>query len=132
MRLSLTPKIISGNDVLKAESLKKSFDTVQLFENVSFDVKRGEKVAIIGPNGVGKSTLFKILLGKVRQDKGEIRIGTNVHIGYYDQEQQELDETKTIFQEIADTYPTMDNGKIRIFWQPLFLQETIFIKPFLP
>ncbi len=113
MRLRLTPKIISGNDVLKAESLKKSFDTVQLFENVSFDVKRGEKVAIIGPNGVGKSTLFKILLGKVRQDKGEIRIGTNVHIGYYDQEQQELDETKTIFQEIADTYPTMDNGKIR-------------------
>lgn len=113
MRLRLTPKITSGNDVLKAEDLKKSFDTLQLFQNVNFDIKRGEKVAIIGPNGVGKSTLFKILLGKVRQDTGEIKIGTNVHIGYYDQEQQELEESKTIFQEIADAYPTMESGKIR-------------------
>lgn len=113
MRLHLIPKITSGNDVLKVEELKKSFDNTTLFEKVNFDIKRGEKVAIIGVNGVGKSTLFKILLGKVRQDDGEIRIGTNVHIGYYDQEQQELDETKTIFQEIADTYPTMDNGRIR-------------------
>ncbi len=113
MRLRLTPKITSGNDVLKAENLKKSFDTLQLFQNVNFDIKRGEKVAIIGPNGVGKSTLFKILLGKVRQDAGEIKIGTNVHIGYYDQEQQELEESKTIFQEIADAYPTMESGKIR-------------------
>lgn len=113
MRLRLTPKITSGNDVLKAENLKKSFDTLQLFQNVNFDIKRGEKVAIIGPNGVGKSTLFKILLGKVRQDAGEIKIGTNVHIGYYDQEQQELEESKTIFQEIADAYPTMEIGKIR-------------------
>lgn len=113
MRLRLTPKIISGNDVLKVENLKKSFEATELFEGVSFDIKRGEKVAIIGPNGVGKSTLFKILLGQVRQDEGEIKIGTNVHIGYYDQEQQQLEETKTIFQEIADTYPTMDNGKIR-------------------
>ena len=113
MRLHLTPKIISGNDVLKVEGLKKSFDNSPLFEGVNFDIKRGEKVAIIGANGVGKSTLFKILLGKVKQYEGEIRIGTNVHIGYYDQEQQELDETKTIFQEIADTYPTMDNGRIR-------------------
>ena len=113
MRLRLTPKITSGNDVLKAENLKKSFDTLQLFQNVNFDIKRGEKVAIIGPNGVGKSTLFKILLGKVRQNAGEIKIGTNVHIGYYDQEQQELEESKTIFQEIADAYPTMESGKIR-------------------
>lgn len=113
MRLHLTPKITSGNDVLKVEGLKKSFDNSTLFEGVNFDIKRGEKVAIIGANGVGKSTLFKILLGKVKQYEGEIRIGTNVHIGYYDQEQQELDETKTIFQEIADTYPTMDNGRIR-------------------
>ncbi len=113
MRLHLTPKILSGNDVLKVEGLKKSFDNSPLFEGVNFDIKRGEKVAIIGANGVGKSTLFKILLGKVKQYEGEIRIGTNVHIGYYDQEQQELDETKTIFQEIADTYPTMDNGRIR-------------------
>lgn len=114
MRLHLTPKVISGNDVIKVENLKKAFDNDSpLFQNVSFEVKRGEKVAIIGANGVGKSTLFKILLGKVNQSEGEISIGTNVHIGYYDQEQQQLDETKTIFQEIADTYPTMDNGKIR-------------------
>ena len=114
MRLCLTPKVISGNDVIKVENLKKAFDEYSpLFQNVSFEVKRGEKVAIIGANGVGKSTLFKILLGKIHQTKGEINIGTNVHIGYYDQEQQQLDETKTIFQEIADTYPTMDNGKIR-------------------
>ncbi len=114
MRLRLTPKVISGNDVIKVENLKKAFDKYSpLFQNVSFEVKRGEKVAIIGANGVGKSTLFKILLGKVHQTKGEINIGTNVHIGYYDQEQQQLDETKTILQEIADAYPTMDNGKIR-------------------
>lgn len=114
MRLHLTPKVIGGNDVIKVENLKKAFDNDSpLFQNVSFEVKRGEKVAIIGANGVGKSTLFKILLGKVNQSEGEISIGTNVHIGYYDQEQQQLDETKTIFQEIADTYPTMDNGKIR-------------------
>lgn len=113
MRLMLTPKIISGNDVLKAEGLAKTFDCLKLFENVNFDIKRGEKVAIIGPNGVGKSTLFKILLGQVKQDAGQIYIGTNVQIGYYDQEQQELDETKTIFQEIADAYPTMENGEIR-------------------
>ena len=113
MRLTLTPRITSGNDVLHAENLSKSFPDKTLFSGVNFDVRRSEKVAIIGPNGVGKSTLFKMLLGKVKYDSGEIKLGTNVNIGYYDQEQQSLDETKTIFQEISDTYPNMTNGEIR-------------------
>ncbi len=113
MRLTLKPKITSGNDVLFAEELSKSFDGRHLFSHVSFDIKREEKIAIIGPNGVGKSTLFKMLLGRVSSDSGKIKIGTNVHIGYYDQEQQGLDDNKTIFQEIADAYPTLTNGQIR-------------------
>lgn len=113
MRLTLTSRITSGNDVLHAENLSKSFPDKTLFSGVNFDVRRSEKVAIIGPNGVGKSTLFKMLLGKVKYDSGEIKLGTNVNIGYYDQEQQTLDETKTIFQEISDTYPNMTNGEIR-------------------
>ncbi len=113
MRLTLTPRITSGNDVIHAENLSKSFPDKTLFSGVNFDVRRSEKVAIIGPNGVGKSTLFKMLLGQVPYDSGEIKLGTNVNIGYYDQEQQALDESKTIFQEISDAYPNMTNGEIR-------------------
>ncbi|MCJ7856469.1 ABC-F type ribosomal protection protein [Lachnospiraceae bacterium NSJ-143] len=113
MRLKLTPKITSGNDVLHAEGLSKSFDSRTLFENLDIDIKRGEKTAIVGPNGIGKSTLLKILLGKAEKSSGDIRLGTNVHIGYYDQEQHNFDESKTIFQEISDTYPDMTNGEIR-------------------
>ncbi len=113
MRLKLTPKITSGNDVLHAEGLSKSFDNTTLFENLNIDIKRGDKTAIVGPNGIGKSTLLKILLGKAQKSSGEIRFGTNVNIGYYDQEQHNFDESKTIFQEISDTYPDMTNGEIR-------------------
>lgn len=113
MRLTLTPKIISGNDVIHVEGLSKAYGAKKLFEQVEFDIKREEKVAIIGPNGVGKSTLFKILMKQVAEDTGLVRFGTNVKMGYYDQELQQLDENKTIFQEIADTYPTMNNGQIR-------------------
>ena len=113
MRLRIEPKISSGNDVLCGENLSKSYDGVKIFENVSFDIKREDKVAIIGPNGVGTSTLFKMLMGQVSGDSGNIRIGANVNIGYYDQEQQNLHYEKTIFQEIADEYPTMTNGEIR-------------------
>ena len=113
MRLTLTPQVLSGMDVLYGEGISKSFDGQMLFQNICLNVKREDKIAIIGPNGVGKSTLFKILLGKLRPDTGEIRLGMNVKVGYYDQEQQNLCETKTIFQEIADTYPTMESGKIR-------------------
>lgn len=113
MRLTLTPFLTSGNDVLHAENLSKSYGGQKVFQNVSFDIKRSDKVAIIGPNGVGKSTLFRMLLKEVSSDSGLIRFGTNVFVGYYDQEQAKLDETKTIFEEIADTYPTLTQGQIR-------------------
>ncbi len=113
MRLKLIPKITSGNDVLHAEGLSKSFDSTTLFENVNIDIKRGDKTAIVGPNGIGKSTLLKIILGKAQKSSGEIKFGTNVNVGYYDQEQHNFDESKTIFQEISDTYPDMTNGEIR-------------------
>ncbi len=113
MRLTLTPFLTSGNDVLHAENLSKSYGGQKVFQNVSFDVKRSDKVAIIGPNGVGKSTLFRMLLREVSSDSGLIRFGTNVFVGYYDQEQAKLDETKTIFQEISDAYPTLTQGQIR-------------------
>ena len=113
MRLTLTPRIISGTDVLHAEELSKSYGGQRIFRHVNLDIKRGETVAIIGPNGVGKSTLFKMLLGEVPSDSGLMRFGTNVHVGYYDQEQQKLDSNKTIFDEISDTYPTLTAGEIR-------------------
>ena len=113
MRLNLTPHLTSGNDVLHAEDLSKSYGGQKIFQNVSFDVKRSDKVAIIGPNGVGKSTLFRMLLKEVSSDSGLIRFGTNVFVGYYDQEQAKLDETKTIFEEISDSYPTLTQGQIR-------------------
>ncbi len=113
MRLTLTPQIISGSDVLHAENLSKTYNGHKVFQNVFFDIKRGDKVAVIGPNGAGKSTLFKMLLKEVSSDSGLIRFGTNVHVGYYDQEQQKLDESKSIFDEIADTYPALTSGQIR-------------------
>ena len=113
MHLSLTPQIVSGNDVLHTEDLSKTYGANKIFGGVTFDVKRGEKAAIIGPNGVGKSTLFRMLLQEVSADSGIVRFGTNVHVGYYDQEQQKLDESKTIFDEILDTYPTLTAGQIR-------------------
>ncbi|MBQ3567415.1 MAG: ABC-F family ATP-binding cassette domain-containing protein [Anaerotignum sp.] len=113
MRLTLTPHLTSGNDVLHAEDLSKSYGGQKIFQGVSFDVKRSDKVAIIGPNGVGKSTLFRMLLKEVSTDSGLIRFGTNVFVGYYDQEQAKLDETKTIFEEISDSYPTLTQGQIR-------------------
>ena len=113
MRLTLTPHLTSGNDVLHAENLSKSYGGQKIFQGVSFDVKRSDKVAIIGPNGVGKSTLFRMLLKEVSSDSGLIRFGTNVFVGYYDQEQAKLDESKTIFEEISDSYPTLTQGQIR-------------------
>lgn len=129
MRLTLTPRIISGSDVLHAEELSKSYGGHRLFQHVNLDIKRGESVAIIGPNGVGKSTLFKMLLGEVSSDSGLMRFGTNVHVGYYDQEQQNLDTNKTIFDEISDAYPTLTAGEIRNMLAAFVFTEDDVFKP---
>lgn len=113
MRLEITPRKESGNDVLTVESLAKSFDGKELFKNISFDIKKGEKVALIGPNGIGKTTLFRIILDKVKADGGVHKLGTGVVVGYYDQEHATLNTEKTIFDEISDTYPDLKNTEIR-------------------
>ena len=113
MKLSLAPKIQSGFDVLSVEGLCKSFDENPLFSNVSFQVHKGERVALIGPNGVGKTTLFRILLNELSSDGGSFHLGSNVYIGYYDQEQQHLSPEKTIFDEISDAFPALTQGEIR-------------------
>ena len=109
----LEPDVISGNDVLTVRELSKSFDAQPLFSHVDFDIRRGERVAIIGNNGTGKTTLLKIINGLLEADSGEIRLGSKVHIGYYDQEHQVLHMDKTLFEEIQDTYPDMNNTQIR-------------------
>ncbi|MFR7439941.1 MAG: ribosomal protection-like ABC-F family protein [Lachnospiraceae bacterium] len=113
IHLTLTPSIVSGNDVLSIEHLSKAFPPQQLFSDVSFEIKRGEHVAIIGDNGTGKTTLLKILNGLVDADQGSFTLGTNVHIGYYDQEHHVLHMEKTIFDEISDDYPSLTNTEIR-------------------
>ena len=113
MRLSLEPRVVSGNDVLTVEELAKSFPQQKLFSNISFQVKRGERVALIGNNGTGKTTMLKILNGLLDADAGSFSLGAKVQIGYYDQEHHVLHAEKTIFQEISDTYPTLTETEIR-------------------
>ena len=113
MKLTLEPAIVSGNDVLQIENMSKSFGSLHLFSGLNLDLKRSEHVAIIGDNGTGKTTLLKILNGLEQADTGTFKLGTNVEIGYYDQEQQLLHPEKTLFEEISDTYPDMTNTKIR-------------------
>ena len=113
MKLTLEPAIVSGNDVLQIENMSKSFGSLHLFSGLNLDIKRSEHVAIIGDNGTGKTTLLKILNGLEQADTGTFKLGTNVEIGYYDQEQQLLHPKKTLFEEISDTYPDMSNTKIR-------------------
>lgn len=113
MHIHLEPKYTSGNDVLHVENLAKSFDALTLFSNISFDIKRGEHVAIIGDNGTGKTTILKMINELLPSDGGIIKIGTNVHIGYYDQEHHVLHMEKTLFEEIADDYPSLNNTEIR-------------------
>ncbi len=112
MRLTLSPKKESGNDVLKVENLSKSFN-FNLFNNISFDIKKGDKIALIGANGIGKTTLIKMIMNKESIDNGSIKLGSNVVIGYYDQEHQGLNLDKTIFDEIADSYPNLKIEEIR-------------------
>lgn len=129
MRLSLDISKESGKDVLTVHDLSKSFDEKHLFSNINFEIKRGERVAIIGDNGTGKTTLLKIINGLLSPDTGEVIYGSNVSIAYYDQEHQVLHMDKTLFDEISDTYPEMNNTQIRnILAAFLFTGEDVFKK----
>ena len=129
MRLSLDISKESGKDVITVHDLSKSFDEKHLFSNINFEIKRGERVAIIGDNGTGKTTLLKIINGLLSPDTGEVIYGSNVSIAYYDQEHQVLHMDKTLFDEISDTYPEMNNTQIRnILAAFLFTGEDVFKK----
>lgn len=127
MKLMLEPDCISGNDVLSVSELSKSFPPLTLFEGISFEIKRGERVALIGNNGTGKTTILKIITGLLEADRGTITTGANVHIGYYDQEHHVLHPEKTIFQEISDDYPDLNNTRIRnVLAAFLFTGDDVF------
>lgn len=113
MNIELNPSVISGNDVLSVSHLSKAFDDNTLFTDISFDIKRGERVALIGNNGTGKTTILKIINDILPTDSGEIKLGSKVTIGYYDQEHHVLDPDKTLFDELQDAYPDLNNTQIR-------------------
>ena len=113
MNIKLEPSVVSGNDVLTVTDLTKSFDGNTLFNNINFEIKRGERVALIGNNGTGKTTILKLINGIIQPDSGSIYLGAKVAIGYYDQEHHVLDPNKTLFQEIQDAYPDLNNTQIR-------------------
>ena len=127
MRISLEPRFISGNDVLTVENLSKSFPGQTLFSDISFEIKRGERVALIGNNGTGKTTMLKIINGLIDADGGRFSLGSKVQIGYYDQEHHVLHMEKTIFQEISDDYPNLNNTQIRkVLAAFLFTGDDVF------
>lgn len=127
MRIQLEPEVESGTDVLQIEHLSKSFGSNCLFQDIAMDIKRGERVALIGNNGTGKTTILKIINQYVPKDEGRIRLGSRVKIGYYDQEHQVLSPEKTIFQEISDAYPALTNTRIRtILAAFLFTGDDVF------
>ena len=127
MKFTLEPKVLSGNDVLTVTDISKSFGDLHLFKDISFEIKRGERVAIIGSNGTGKTTILKIINEIISADSGEIKTGSKVHIGYYDQEHHVLDMDKTIFDEISDAYPTMTGTEIRnVLAAFLFTGDDVF------
>ena len=113
IHLNLEPRIVSGNDVLRVEGLCKSYPGQTLFTDLSFEIKRGERVALIGDNGTGKTTILKIINEMAEADGGTMTVGANVHIGYYDQEHQVLHMEKTLVEEISDAYPGLTNTEIR-------------------
>ena len=127
MDIRLEPNIESGNDVLTVRGLSKGFDGVTLFRDVDFEVKKGDKVAIIGANGTGKTTLMKILNGLLEPDTGSFKLGAKVYTGYYDQEHHVLNPENTVFEEIQETYPDMDNTKVRnVLAAFLFTGDDVF------
>lgn len=127
IHIALEPNVLSGNDVLRVEDLAKAYPSAALFSDISFEIKRGERVALIGNNGTGKTTILKIVNGLVEADEGSVTLGSNVHIGYYDQEHQLLHMEKTIFEEISDDYPELNNTKIRnVLAAFLFTEDDVF------
>lgn len=127
MDIKLEPNVISGNDVLTVDNLTKGFDGTVLFDNICFQIKRGERVALIGSNGTGKTTILKLINGIIPADSGSIYLGVKVNIGYYDQEHHVLDPDKTIFDEIRDAYPDLNNTQIRNTLAAfLFTNEDVF------
>lgn len=127
MKLHFVPRRQSGNDVLEIMGLSKAFGDKRLFSGVDIDVKRGEKLAIIGPNGTGKTTLLKIIFGLMPADKGEVEFGSRVEPAYYDQEHHELDPKNTVFEEISEAYPQMTNTEIRnLLASFLFTGDDVF------
>ena len=127
MNLTLEPHILSGNDVLTVRGLSKSYPPLTLFKDLDFDIKRGEKVAIIGNNGTGKTTILKMINEIVSLDSGEIKLGSNVHIGYFDQEHHVLHMEKTLFEEVSDEYPDLTNTQIRnVLAAFLFTNDDVF------
>lgn len=127
MRLSLTPQIQSGHDVLHAENLAKSFDDLDLFKNLNFSIQRGDKIALVGPNGIGKTTLFRIFMGKVAPSFGTVTLGTNVVVGYYDQEHQTLDNSSRILDELQNAFPDTKTVTIRnVLAAFLFTGDDVF------
>lgn len=127
IHITLEPNIVSGNDVMKVDGLAKQFDGNYLFSGIDFEIKRGERVALIGNNGTGKTTMLKIINGLIAPDGGEVRLGTNVHIGYYDQEHHVLHMEKTLVEEISDDYPYLNNTQIRnVLAAFLFTGDDVF------
>lgn len=127
IHITLEPNIVSGNDVMRVDGLAKQFDGNYLFSGIDFEIKRGERVALIGNNGTGKTTMLKIINGLIAPDGGEVRLGTNVHIGYYDQEHHVLHMEKTLVEEISDDYPYLNNTQIRnVLAAFLFTGDDVF------
>lgn len=127
IHLELEPRITSGDDVLRVEHLAKEYPGQTLFSDLSFEIKRGERVALIGDNGTGKTTILKIINGLVQAESGTLTLGTNVHIGYYDQEHQVLHMEKTLTEEISDEYPSLTNTEIRnVLAAFLFTGDEVF------
>ncbi|GAA0820869.1 ribosomal protection-like ABC-F family protein [Clostridium tertium] len=112
-KIQFEASVKSGHDVLHIENLAKSYGDNNLFSNLNLDLKRGEKVALIGENGRGKTTLFKIILDNLNPDSGKVILGTNVNVGYYDQEQSDLNLDKTILDEVWDEFPNLTTSKLR-------------------
>ena len=127
MQLTLSPRIQSGQDVLTAIDLSKSFEDQLLFQHINLEIKKEDKVALVGPNGVGKTTLFRMILGSQAPNSGMVKLGANVIIGYYDQEHMNLDTSHTIIEEIQAAFPDLKNGEIRnVLAAFLFTDEDIF------